>query len=50
MKILKFQIKASGLLSGGAGGAGVHREGRHGGLQQVRQEHVKSTHGTFKPL
>ena len=23
------------------GGAGVHREGQHGGLQQVRQEHVQ---------
>ena len=37
-------------MQGVGGGAGVHREGQHGGLQQVCQEHVKSTHGTLKPL
>ena len=28
-------------MQGVGGGAGVHREGQHGGLQQVRQEHVQ---------
>ena len=28
-------------MQGVAGGAGEHREGQHGGLQQVRQENVQ---------
>ena len=29
------------LMQGVGGGAGVHQEGQHGGLQQDRQEHVQ---------